>query len=417
MNPPLVIIGGTSESFRGPLRAGLCVFAAPHAAGRRFSGRTTSLAPAPEVWEPAFASWLEALAHQLPGAVLVPASDNLAWWLALHQRELPEGLVAAVPRSFHAVATAQVKSRLAAAAAESGLHTPPTLVLESQSDLAAAADQIHFPMLLKPQMRTGMRHWTRGRVVRNSGELNRAWGAYLDEIQFEPLVLAIAPEARYPLAQPYVRNAGHTVTHLVGFRSRTGLFAAASHRKTLQVPRRFGNGVCFESIPVGHELAERLRLLLERIGYTGMFEAEFLPAATQPLLIDLNVRPYNGIALALRAGLDLVTLAYFEATGDTDRLARAVHAFQQRPFAPLAWCNHLQLGAFVAGQWLSGGLSRTEARSHLGWAWAHRGHMVDPLLSRADPWLSVRHTLDFAAFPFTRPREFLGSYFRRGLDR
>ena len=133
------------------------MYAAPHAARVRFPARVTSLAAAPEVWEPSFVPWLHSAARRLPGAVLLPGSDNLAWWLALHQRELPVGLAAAVAPSFDAVVSAQVKSRLATAAAESGLATPATFVLASQSDLQNARPaQFRFPMLLKPQMRTGM---------------------------------------------------------------------------------------------------------------------------------------------------------------------------------------------------------------------------------------------------------------------
>ena len=98
-----------------------------------------------------------------------------------------------------------------------------------------------------------------------------------------------------------------------------------------------------------------------------MFEAEFLPQGKQMLLIDLNAGRTTESPWRFAPVSILVTLAYLEASGRMDRVAQEVHAFQQRPFVPLAWCNHLQLGALLAGQWLSGGsLARRFAHTSVG---------------------------------------------------
>ena len=418
-SPSLLLLGGGLESHRGPSRRGIEVLigGAPRHLAIGLSRKVAHIPGAPEVWDAAYPSWLDRALRALPGAVILACQDDQNWWLA---RQGTTGIAAAgalAVAPFDAVMTANVKSRMSAAAANAGIATPKTVLLASESGVAEAVAQLRFPMMLKPQMRIGMEHWTRGKVVRNAAELRAAFEWYRREVKFKPAVIADAPEAVYPLAQEYVVRPGRVVRHITGYLARSGGSAVRAHRKLLQEPLRFGSGVCFETEPVDEALAARLLEMLRAIGYHGMFEAEFLQHRGELLLIDLNVRPYNGLSLTLEAGLDLVTCAYLEATGEEDALRAELEAARAVPFREIAWCNHAALATLLAGQWVSGGLSAGEARGHLAWAWRNRSRMVNPGASRDDLPLAAAYFARHAIGAFVSPRDFLGRYFRSGLDR
>ena len=318
---------------------------------------------------------------------------------------------------FDAVRAASVKSRMTAEATNAGVATPRTVLLRNESCLKDAADELRFPLMLKPQMRIGMKHWTRGRLVRNARELREAYDWYRNEVKFEPAVLGDAPEAALPLAQEYIVRPGREVRHITGYLARSGDSGLRSHRKLLQEPLRFGSGVCFETAPVDEGLGARLLGLLRHIGYNGMFEAEFVQRGGEHLLIDLNVRPYNGLSLTLASELDLVTCSYLEASGQRQALAAELRAAREIPFRSLAWCNHAALATLLPGQLIGGGLGPREAGRHLGWAWRNRAHTVNPAMAGDDLPLAGAYLARHALSPFLSPREFLGRYFRSGLDR
>jgi D-aspartate ligase len=417
--PPLFLLGGGLEPHRGPVRRGIGVFVAGgggHMAPLRYSRRLRFVADAPESWSADYEPWLRKVLRSKPAAVVLPTNDDHAWRLSRIAGDRHFGRNPIAVGDFDAVRAASVKSRITTAAASVGLATPRTQVLRDGSDLTDATN-LRFPLMLKPQMRIGMKHWTRGRLLRNTGELREAFDWYRNEVAFEPAVLADAPEAAFPLAQEYIVRPGREVRHITGYLARSGESAVRSHRKLLQEPLRFGSGVCFETTPVDEDLAARLLGLLRHIGYHGIFEAEFLQHGGEHLLIDLNVRPYNGLSLTLASGLDLVTCSYLEASGQLAALSFELEAARLTPFRSVAWCNHLALMTLLPGQLLSGGLGPGEARRHLSWAWRNRGRTVNPAVTRDDPRLAVAHLARHVLSPFVSPREFLGRYVRSGLDR
>lgn len=415
---PLILLGGGFEPHRGPSRRRIDVWSAGN--GRfsavRASRRVRQLAGAPEAWSEQFAPWFATTVRAHPGAVLMATNDDYAWWLARYGLTTPgSGPVASA--SFEAVRTASVKSRMTLAALGAGLATPKTIVLQRGADLDEAATELRFPMVLKPQMRIGLQHWTRGRIVRDEAELRQAFEWFRREVSMHPSVLADASEAEFPLAQEYVVRPGREVRHIVGYLARSGSSAMRAHRKLLQEPLRFGSGVCFEGMAVDAPLAERLLGLLRQIGYHGVFEAEFLRRGEDDLLIDLNLRPFNGISLTLAMGLDLVTCAYLEASGQHAELEAELAAACAMPFRKVAWCNHAALAPLLAGQWVSGALTAGEVRSQLAWAWRNRRSMVNPGVSRDDLPFAAAYFVRQGLSPLFGPREFLGRYLRSGLDR
>ena len=63
------------------------------------------------------------------------------------------------------------------------------------------------------------------------------------------------------------------------------------------------------------ELAAGLERLVARVGFSGVFEAEFIDPQGQAVLIDFNPRFYNQMGFDIARGLPLPLLAYYDALG------------------------------------------------------------------------------------------------------
>jgi hypothetical protein len=80
-----------------------------------------------------------------------------------------------------------------------------------------------------------------------------------------------------PMLQRFGRSAAAGVYSLSGFVDQRGeLLGARATRKVLQRPKRVGVGLCFEDAPVIPQVLDGLVRLCRRVGYFGVFEAEFI---------------------------------------------------------------------------------------------------------------------------------------------
>lgn len=358
----------------------------------------------PEIWARDFAGWLAAL--PLPArSALLPGSDDAAWWLAAHK------LGETAP--FHAIRDLLIKYRLYERSMEAGIAAPGTWLAEPGMSL----DCVTFPAVVKPQMRVGLKHWTRGRIARNKNELAVVLDEFQSRVSHHDTVLRADPVLACPIVQEYVVRPRRAVYHLVGYLSRAGEYVVAAHRKVLQYPRRFGSGICFESEDVDAELAAGLLRLLSNAGYHGIFEAEYVECGRRRLLIDLNPRTYNGLSLEVRRGYDLPWYLYLDAIGETEPLSRELAAARERTPPHFAWRDGTRFWMMLVGQSLSGGMGGRDVAEWLRWTRSHRGHLLDPHFNRQDPWAGVADVVDQAVTLFRDPRKLLGTYVKRGLDR
>lgn len=404
--PPVVLFPGAIESSRALAAKGVRVLAAVQAdhAALRASCSVGRSIPMPAEWDERLDRWF-ASAPFPAEAVILPGNDDAVWWLAARGHP--------AVATFEAVRDLTVKYRLYQQCLEAGLPAPRTWLAEPGTVLPAGP----FPLVVKPQSRVGGRSWVRGRLVRSPAELEEGLAWFRREVTHAPRFLAEDPMLAHPIVQEYIRRPGNEVYHLTGYRSRDGDSVFAAHRKLLQYPRRFGNAACLESDGVDCELAAGLGRLLSRVGYHGIFEAEFVEANGRRMLIDLNLRPYNGLTLEVRRGYNLPWFASLEAAGESSRLAAELAAARASNPPPLAWCDNLRFWSLLAGQTVSGGFSPREAAAWAGWWRGHRHVMVDLNFARSDQRAGFAAAGMFFANAIRRPRSFLGAYVRRGLDR
>lgn len=389
--PVLLAMGdylGTLAAARSLGRFGVDVAVADHrtlvAARLSRYARRRLTCPDPERHPLDFLGWLlhEGAAH--PGQALLATTDDLAWLFARHRGALAQHFQLDTP-PLEAIYGLLNKAKLREACDAVGLHCPDTRLYESDEQLRALAPELHFPVVVKPQTQILLWPHQKGRVAADTDTLVRAVHDFLDENHHDALLLADDPQVWRPLLQTYV-PASHGVYSLSGFVDASGQhFVTSAARKVFQRPRVLGVGLCFEHAAVNARLAERIHALCRRVGYHGVFEAEFLEAGDEPLLIDFNPRFFGQLAFDVARGVDLPRLSYLAAIGDQATLAAEAARAQAaaREAHPTAYCNRIHLELFLASLALANTHS-ADGRTWRQWVREHRGALADPLIDRQD---------------------------------
>jgi predicted ATP-grasp superfamily ATP-dependent carboligase len=176
-------------------------------------------------------------------------------------------------------------------AARHGLDAPASRVCATPSELAACADDVGYPLMLKP-----------ARSVNTHG----AWRTQMSVIVRAPGDLAGAIAT---LDAPYTLqhfHEGAAVVSVAGVIDDGVLLGIAVARYARTWPPQAGSASASATIAAPAGLVERSRALLTEIGWRGIFELEFLELAPgRYAAIDLNPRVYGSMALAIAAGANL----------------------------------------------------------------------------------------------------------------
>jgi D-aspartate ligase len=269
-----------------------------------------------------FVGWLHDFGAGNPGCVLYPTSDEVAFFLGAHRDSLARLFRLFTP-ALGTLLDVLDKHRLAAAAARSGLASPATWIPADEAALLRLVGELPLPVLIKP--RTQVLSRLPGKVVRVDAreDIVAAWRR-VTSANLNQRVIPRADDVDVPIIQRYhaVSERIYTVDGFVGPSGE--IVAAAACVKCLQLPRRSGPGMCFESAELDPALLAGLRRLCADTGYVGVFDAEFVIDGEDKLLIDFNPRFYNHMAFEIDRHLPLPWLAYLAALGDRDAFLRAV---------------------------------------------------------------------------------------------
>jgi hypothetical protein len=167
------------------------------------------------------------------------------------------------------------KVGLNGAAEAVGIPVPPSQLFGSLDALVSAADELEYPLVVKPTTR-------------------RYLAFYADS----PARLTEAGIDDGPvLVQPYLTDQLTAMSGVVW----EGRLVAAVHERWLRIwPVPCGLPSAAETVPTDPEVEERLEALLS--GYRGVFTAQF----AGPYLLDLNLRVHSTLPLAVAAGVNLV---------------------------------------------------------------------------------------------------------------
>ncbi len=204
----------------------------------------------------------------------------------------------------------------------------------------------------------------KGFIVHSPAELGSRLARFRKHVTFNSVFTTRHPEIAEPIAQEYFSLGETSILSVAGFVGAGGECVALASMKILQRPRRVGIGLCFEARAIEEPLVAKIAALCRRVGYAGVFEAEFVVAGDRRLLIDFNPRFYSQMGFEVARGLQLPLLAWRAANGEGPA-ADANAALRERDAH--IYCRKGMLDLILALQRVSGRMSRDEVRSWRSW--------------------------------------------------
>ena len=247
--------------------------------------------PDPEADPEAHARAIVRTAERQRFAAVLPGTEPSLQALADHPIDLPHGGAVGLD-SAGALARATDKRLLRRLASEAGLDVLPQIVRDGTAFLDGGADDISYPVVVKPLHSVepaggGRLDVVAVRAARSPEELRVA--------------VARAPDRTW-LVEPMVDG---VLEAICGVAWR-GEVVCAVHQ---QSPRIWppGQGISSFAYTVApHRERERgLRALVAGLGWSGIFGLQFLRTGGRSYAIDFNPRVYGSIALAIAAGHNL----------------------------------------------------------------------------------------------------------------
>jgi D-aspartate ligase len=365
------------------------------AAGRysRFVTRVDECPPVRRTDE--FIGWL--VDEISSGAIdlVAPTSDYVAFCVAAAVEKVGIDAGAVGHPDADRVRTCLFKDRFHAAMNEVGFPSPATGTASTALEAVAVAEQVGFPVVLKPRSHAGV-GVQRGLVVRNAADLAATFRPYGLRTG-QDAVLAEDTDVAFPLVQHYHELGTIDVVSVSGYLARDGRFEAVAHsRKVSQSPRRLGVGTMFE--PLGRRLpyTEQAMDAVRAVLGTGVFELEVLVDrhTGEFAALDLNPRGFGQMSLDIALGNDLPVLWYNDVAGAKLPTARA----RRRP--PHFW--HDAFGSYVGfAVRLFQGPRRPRIAGH---AW---GRVVAPSVGAMHDWRDPMPGLRFGLGHLRHPRAFV----------
>jgi predicted ATP-grasp superfamily ATP-dependent carboligase len=239
-----------------------------------------------------FVEALVRAAAKLEIDAILPGTEASLIALASQRELLPCRLGA--PASA-VVGLATNKERVLALAARFGLDTPPSTVA-APAELAAQAEEIGYPAILKP---------THTRLALDNSQLAYYKARRVTDADELCAALEGLPDTDW-VVQPYMDGRLSAISGVAW----EGRLVCAVHQVSHRIwPPDVGYSSYAETVPADPVLESLVARLLQEIGWSGLFQAQFLCTADgRSFLIDFNPRAYGSLALAVRAGANLPAL-------------------------------------------------------------------------------------------------------------
>jgi predicted ATP-grasp superfamily ATP-dependent carboligase len=238
----------------------------------------------------AFAEAAGAAAAAHGAVTIVPGNDAAVVALSASRELIPDSVVLGLP-PHELVERSLDKLALADAAADVGLPGPRGIACSNLADARAGGVALGYPVAVKParsfvQVGDGLVQRTT-RIARSESELADAVEGMghrflLQEVIEAPVVVSLA-----------------------GVLAGGELAALAVSRYARTWPVAAGNAAFSQTVEPPPGAATRLRTLLQKLGWEGVFELECFEVEGRLLPVDLNPRIYGSLALAIAAGANL----------------------------------------------------------------------------------------------------------------
>lgn len=245
--------------------------------------------PDPAVDRDAYVAALAREAQALGVRAVIPGTEVGLVALAGSQSAFPEEIVVGSGDAA-TVARATDKVELEKLAAEAGLRTPSTICVTAEE--ARSGLEVPLPAIVKAP---------RTSTPTDGGGFAIA-GARRAVTRNELIDAIAALPGRLALVQPALDGELAAVAGVAW----KGQVVATSHQVATRVfPPGAGISGFAETVHRDPDLDASVARLIEAIGWSGIFQAQFIRSTTENYLIDLNPRIYGSLALAIAAGLNL----------------------------------------------------------------------------------------------------------------
>lgn len=373
--PPFLLTmpayGGTLAAARCLGERGISVTMAGDTllAPARWSRYVTRWERCPPVLEAdAFLDWILAFGRREPRHVLYPTCDDLAWLFAEHREELGKYFYLYEP-SAAAVMSLLDKKQLYELSGRFGIAPLPTAFPSNDAETYRFADDIGFPLLLKPRTQVFLPTRCKGFFVGSQAELRTELERFVAENSFHAPLVEKFPGIAYPMLQVFRPDAAENIYSISGFIGPgDDQIVARAAVKVLQRPRRLGVGLCFEEAPVDPEALEGLIRMCREVDYFGVFESEFVRVGDRPHLIDFNPRFYGQMGFETARHLPLAYIAWLAALGKSSEVAdELTRARMFQPGVGYVYCNRFFFNLLLHLQRLGGRMTEQEADRWRAW--------------------------------------------------
>ena len=288
-------------------RAGVRVIAVDHrpsALGFRSRYARPVLAPDPQD-EDAFISFLAELGEDLEApAPVFATNDEPLNAIARGAERLGDRFLYPFP-PWELLARIQTKRGQLEAALAAGIPVPRTSYPASAAEALAAAEELGYPVLVKPSSTEGFKRRFGRQAFRcdTGAEVEQA---YADAEPYDPMVQEVIPGGDGELYS--------LGSYLAADGEALGLFCG---RKLRQTPPGVGTCRVGEAVWV-EEVVQQGLTLLRALGFTGLSQVEFKrdPRDGSFKLMEVNPRLWQWHGLASACGVDLPRIAYEDLTGE-----------------------------------------------------------------------------------------------------
>lgn len=248
-------------------------------------------------------------AMPLERAVVIAGADDAAMWLS----NLPPDLKERFPVSTASgaiQALLQDKADFARHLDNLDIPHPLTFHLGSLDEVEAVPMEMLERVFIKPvnSQRFSDVVGVKGVWVRTRDELRDTWAR-------------LHAQGFSLMAQEYIPGPATEHFFVDGFRDARGTYPGLFTRQRMRMsPPDFGNSSCSCSVPLARmeEAVGHVRVLLDSVGYRGIFSAEFKrdPRDGQFKIIEVNTRAWTYVEFAARHGVNVCEMAWQDALGE-----------------------------------------------------------------------------------------------------
>ena len=259
--------------------------------------------PNPAAAPRSFVHEIVTIADRLGIDTIIPTTD-LTTMLLVSQPDVSKIAHLAAPsaESYEALTD---KARLVELAGSLGISTPVTRIVHTETAVAEAAQDIGFPIVLKPAR---SRYLKDDRICSTSVEIVNA-PENLSTTLSRMTCLRDIP----CLVQRFIPGHGAGVFALYASAQPVAWFA---HRRIREKPPTGGVSVLCESVPIDSAMQSAAGRLLAAADWTGVAMVEFRVAHDgTPCLMEVNGRFWGSLQLAIDCGVDFPWLLYRHIRG------------------------------------------------------------------------------------------------------